>query len=470
MAAQSMEQLVALCKRRGFIFQGSAIYGGVQGVYDYGPLGVELKNNLKAAWWRSMIYERDDVEGLDASIMLHQDVLRHSGHMATFTDPMVDCRACKHRFRADHLKKAGQCDHCGSKDLTDPRPFNMMFKTHMGPVEDDDAVAYLRPETAQGIFINFKQVCDSTARKVPFGIAQIGKAFRNEITPRHFIFRVREFEQMELEFFVPPAQAKKWFDYWVAKRVSWWQEQGLGVDRLKQQGQKPEELAHYAQETIDLLYQFPHGWEELEGIANRGDFDLGTHSKNQDTLKLTAKVYPNQASTSKLAVQDGQTKDWFVPYVIEPSAGVDRGVLALLNEAYHEQKLADNKTRVVLKLKPHLAPVKVAVIPLARNNEIIMAQAKALKAQLQQLGLGRIQLELSGNIGKGYRRHDEIGTPMCITVDFATINADDADAQDHGTVTVRDRDTMVQQRVPVAKVPDYVRRHLQASISDRTQV
>jgi glycyl-tRNA synthetase len=461
--AQSMEQLVALCKRRGFIFQGSSIYGGLQGIYDYGPLGVELKNNLKAAWWRSMIYERDDVEGLDASILMHKNVLKHSGHEATFTDPMVDCRTCNHRFRADHLKKEGQCDTCGSNDLTDPRPFNMMLQTHMGPIQNDESIAYLRPETAQGIFINFKQVCDSTSKQIPFGIAQIGKAFRNEITPRNFIFRVREFEQMELEFFVKPGEDKQWFDYWVTNRTDWWLAQGINAKNLKQQPQKPEELAHYSQETIDLIYHFPHGWEELEGVANRTDYDLGTHSKNQDELNIQAKINTNDASTSKLAQQDVTTKAWYVPYVIEPSAGVDRGVLALINEAYHEEQLEDGKTRIVLKLKPHLAPVKVAVIPLARNNETLVSLAKEVKQQLQKLGLGRIQLEQSGNIGKCYRRHDEIGTPMCITIDFATIKAEDSNQQDHDTVTVRDRDTMKQTRIPLGQA---LSQHVQSLLKE----
>jgi len=451
MPATSMNDLVALCKRRGFIFQGSDIYGGLQGIYDYGPLGVELKNNLKAAWWRSVVYERDDVEGLDASILTNRLVLRHSGHEATFSDPLVDCRNCKSRWRADHIKD-GKCEKCGSTDLTEPRAFNLMFKTTVGPIEDDESYAYLRPETAQGIFTNFKNVVDSTSRRLPFGIAQIGKAFRNEITPRNFIFRVREFEQMELEFFVAPGSDDQWHQYWVETRLDWWKRQGLSEENLVLQPQSKEELAHYSKATVDILYRFPHGLEELEGVANRTDYDLGSHTKAQDEFNLTAKVDPNPDSNAKLAIreQDGAT---FVPFVIEPSAGVDRGVLAVLAEAYTEETLENGSERVVLKLRPHLAPIKAAVLPLARNNEKIVAKATEIKRQLQSLGLGRILLENTGNIGKGYRRHDEVGTPLCITVDFETIE------QPEETVTVRDRDTTKQVRVPVAELPAYLREY-----------
>lgn len=444
MPAKTMDELVALCKRRGFIFQGSELYGGLQGTYDYGPLGVELKNNLKAAWWRAMVFERDDVEGLDASILGHRLVYQHSGHESTFSDPMVDCRQCKARHRADHIKN-GQCDHCGSKDLTDPRPFQLMFKTQAGPVEGDSSLCYLRPETAQAIFINFKNVMDATPHHLPFGIAQIGKAFRNEITPRNFIFRVREFEQMELEFFVKPGEDDEWHDYWVNERFNWWQQQGLSKDRLKQQAQTGDELAHYAKATIDILYQFPHGEEELEGVANRTDYDLGSHTKAQQEFNITSQVELNHDSTQKLASRDAESNSWFVPFVIEPSAGLDRGVLALLTEAFHEEKLENDKTRIVLKLKPHLAPIKVAVIPLARNNEKLMAFAKDLLKGLRQLGLGRMVLETSGNIGKSYRKHDEIGTPWCVTVDFDTLGEDNPSLKN--TFTIRHRDTMEQRRV-----------------------
>ncbi|MAP10703.1 MAG: glycine--tRNA ligase [Gammaproteobacteria bacterium] len=452
MTATSMDELVALAKRRGFIFQSSDIYGGLQGVYDYGPLGVELKNNLKAAWWRSMVYERDDVQGLDAAILTNPLTLRYSGHEATFTDPLVDCRACKSRWRADHLE-GNKCPGCGSEDLTEPRPFNLMFQTQVGPVDDGSSFAYLRPETAQAIFTNFKNVLDSTSPKLPFGIAQIGKAFRNEITPRNFIFRVREFEQMELEFFVKPGEDEQWHDDWVKERIRWWGEQGVAESQLELYHVPADELAHYSKATVDLMYRFPHGLEELEGIANRTDFDLGSHSKNQDDYDIQAKVDPNSHSNAKMVVQDLGSKKWQVPYVIEPSAGVDRGVLAVMNEAYTVEELENGSTRTVMSFKPHLAPLKVAVLPLKRNHEGIVSKAKSIKQQLQKLGLGRILYEDTGNIGKGYRRHDEVGTPLCVTVDFQTIEEDDS-------VTVRDRDTMQQSRVNVAELSDYVREAL----------
>ena len=447
MPAKSMDELVSLCKRRGFVFQSSDIYGGLQGVYDYGPLGVELKNNLKAAWWRSMVFERDDVEGLDAAILTNTKVLHYSGHEATFTDPLIDCRQCKSRWRADHVE--GKCPKCGSADLTPPRPFNLMFKTTVGPVDDGSSYAYLRPETAQQIFTNFKHVVDSTSRRLPFGVAQIGKAFRNEITPRNFIFRVREFEQMELEFFVKPGTDEQWHEHWVEARLDWWEAQGVNRNALSLHRVPKDELAHYSKATFDVMYRFPHGVEELEGIANRTDFDLGSHTRAQKDFNLTANVLPNTHSNTKLAIQDLETNEWVVPYVIEPSAGVDRGVLAVLNEAYRVEKLDNGTERTVLSLPRHLAPLKAAVMPLKRNNEAIMTQAKAIKHDLQRLGLGRVLFEDTGNIGKGYRRHDEVGTPICITVDFQTIEGD-------GTVTVRDRDTMAQQRVAVAELSAFV--------------
>ena len=451
MPAQSMDELVALCKRRGFIFPASEIYGGLQGVYDYGPLGVELKNNLKAAWWRAIVYQRDDVEGLDSAILTNRNVLRYSGHEATFTDPLVDCRRCKSRWRADHL--GDRCPQCGSDDLTEPRPFNLMFKTAIGPVDDGSAFAYLRPETAQSIFTNFKHVLDSTSRRPPFGIAQIGKAFRNEITPRNFIFRVREFEQMEVEFFVEPGTDEHWHDTWVQARLDWWQDQGVNPNNLRLYHVPEDELAHYSKATVDIMYRFPHGVEELEGIANRTDFDLGSHTKGQSELSIDAAVMPNADSTARLATPDQASGKWTVPYVIEPSAGVDRGVLALLNEAYRVEELDNGKRRTVLGLKPHLAPIKAAVIPLKRNHEGIVTKARAIKHALQALGLGRVLYENTGNIGKGYRRHDEVGTPFCVTVDFRTIEEDD-------TVTVRDRDTMGQCRIAVNDLPAYLSEHL----------
>ena len=503
MPAETMDELVSLCKRRGFIFPGSEVYGGLQGTYDYGPLGVELKNNLKAAWWRSMIYERDDIEGLDSSILTHKLVLRHSGHEATFTDPLVDNRESKKRYRLDHLLKdqtapvlealalALSVDNNISAmvaalladsnagnvlktarvlepgenkvgDWTSPRLFNMMFKTTVGPVVNDENYAYLRPETAQGIFVNFKNVVDSTARKLPFGIAQIGKSFRNEITPRNFIFRVREFEQMELEFFCTPGTDEAWHDTWLEARIAWWQSVGLSRERIQILDVPREDLSHYSKRTYDLMYHYPSiGFEEIEGIANRTDFDLGSHSKNQDSLNLTATVEPNLDSTEKLTIAHPETQKPIVPFVIEPSAGVDRGVLAVLTEAFTKQTLENGETRIVLKLRPHLAPIKVAVIPLAKNREEITTVARALKQRIQTLGLGRILYEDTGNIGKAYRRHDEIGTPYCITVDFDTIGqGKDGDVSLTDTVTVRERDSMSQQRVKISDLEAFLREKL----------
>ena len=452
MVSKTMEELVSLCKRRGFIFQSNDIYGGTKGLYDYGPMGVELKNNLKQSWWKSMVYERDDVEGLDSNILTGPDVLKHSGHEDTFSDPLVDCKSCKSRWKADQLNNQS-CPNCKSKDLTDPRPFNLMFKTSIGPVNDGSSFAYLRPETAQQIFTNFKNVLDSTNRTLPFGIAQIGKAFRNEITPRNFIFRVREFEQMELEFFVEPGSDGEWHKYWVDSRYNWWIDQGIDKNRLELCEIEKDELSHYSKATVDIMYSFPHGKEELEGVANRTDFDLGSHTKNQEDFNISSKVMNNKKSTTKLAVQNITNNNWFIPYVIEPSAGVERGVLALLNEAYKEEKIDEKNSRIVLALKPHLCPIKAAVIPLKKNNEQLVNQAKVIKKSLQKLGLGRVMLENSGNIGKNYRRHDEIGTPLCITVDFETL--------DDQTVTVRDRDTMKQQRLGPEELIKYYQKYFE---------
>lgn len=502
MPAETMDELVSLCKRRGFIFPGSDIYGGLQGTYDYGPLGVELKNNLKAAWWKANVYERDDMEGLDASILTHRLVLRYSGHEATFSDPLVDNRVSKKRYRLDHLlkdQKPGVADAVAQAlglpdasnmsalvaalmadpekaaeamkaakvidpadgapgDWTPPRPFNMMFKTTIGPIADEDSYGYLRPETAQGIFVNFKNVLDSTARRLPFGVAQIGKAFRNEITPRNFIFRVREFEQMEIEFFVKPGTDEEWHEKWLEARLQWWEAQGIPRSQIQVLDVPKEDLAHYSKRTFDLMYNFPTlGFEEIEGIANRSDYDLGSHTKAQGELNIQAKVMDNPDSTAKLAVQDPETKSWFVPYVIEPSAGVDRGVLAVLSEAYTREQLEGGEERIVLKLKPHLAPIKVAVIPLAKNKEEITSYARELKARLQALGMGRVLYEDTGNIGKAYRRHDEVGTPFCVTVDYDTIGkSQDGSTTLQDTVTVRDRDTMMQERVHVKDLAQYL--------------
>ena len=438
-----MEDLVSLCKRRGFIFQSNDIYGGMKGLYDFGPMGVELKINLKNSWWKSIVYERDDVEGLDSTILTSPLVLQHSGHEDTFTDPLVDCKNCKSRWREDQINN-NECPSCKSKDLTDPRPFNLMFKTAIGPVDDGNSFAYLRPETAQQIFVNFKNITDSTSRTPPFGIAQIGKAFRNEITPRNFIFRVREFEQMELEFFVKPGTDEDWHKYWVDKRLQWWSDQGVNSQKIKLLEVEKEELSHYSKATFDIMYEFPHGLEELEGVANRTDFDLGSHTKNQDNFNISSKVKENKDSTTKLVIQDLETKKWFIPFVIEPSAGVERGVLAVLNEAY---TVEEENNRTLLKLKSHLSPIKAAVIPLKRNNQDLVNLANKVKFELQSLGLGRVMIENSGNIGKNYRRHDEIGTPMCITVDFESL--------ENQSVTVRDRDTMKQERINLSEISNY---------------
>ena len=443
MTATNMEDLVSLCKRRGFIFPSNDIYGGMKGLYDFGPMGVELKINLKNSWWKSIVYERDDVEGLDSTILTSPLVLQHSGHEDTFTDPLVDCKNCKARWREDQIVN-NECPSCKSKDLTDPRPFNLMFKTAIGPVDDGSSFAYLRPETAQQIFVNFKNITDSTSRTPPFGIAQMGKAFRNEITPRNFIFRVREFEQMELEFFVKPGTDEDWHKYWVDKRLQWWSDQGVNSQKIKLLEVEKEELSHYSKATFDIMYEFPHGLEELEGVANRTDFDLGSHTKNQDDFKISSKVKENKDSTTKLVIQDLETKEWFIPFVIEPSAGVERGVLAVLNEAY---TVEEENNRTVLKLKSHLSPIKAAVIPLKRNNQDLVNLANKVKSELQSLGLGRVMIENSGNIGKNYRRHDEIGTPMCITVDFESL--------ENQSVTVRDRDTMKQERISLSKISTY---------------
>ena len=429
-----MEKIVSLCKRRGFIFQTAEIYGGLQGVYDYGPLGVELANNIKKAWWEAMIYQRDDIEGLDSSILGSQSIFSHSGHEDTFSDPLVDCKSCGERFRADQVP-----DYCKEEDLTEPRDFNLMFKTNIGPVDDGSSLVYLRPETAQHIFINFKNVIDSTSRTLPFGIAQIGKAFRNEITARNFIFRKREFEQMEMEYFVEPKDDEKFHEYWTKERMKWWLDQGLKEENIELYKVPKEELSHYSKATTDIMYKFPHGTEELEGIANRTDFDLGSHTKSQEEFNIDAKVKENKSSKTKLAYQDKVSNKWLMPYVIEPSAGVERAFLAILNDAYKEEVLENGSKRVVLSLKKHLSPVKIAVIPLKKNVVEIVNASIEIKNKLLKLNLGRITIENTGNIGKSYRKHDEIGTPLCITVDYDTI--------EDNKVTFRDRDTMEQRSI-----------------------
>ncbi|MDR0367252.1 MAG: glycine--tRNA ligase [Rickettsiales bacterium] len=454
MSAKNMDEIVALCKRRGFVFAGSDIYGGVSGTYDWGPLGVELKSNLKRSWWRSMVYDRDDVEGLDASIIGNRLVYQHSGHEDTFHDPIVDCKDCKRRMRQDKMKDPGRCDFCGSANLTEARPFSQMMKVGIGVIDGEHA--YLRPETAQGTFINFKNVLDATSRKLPFGIAQIGKSFRNEIAPRNFVFREVEFEQMELEFFVRPGEDEKWHEHWVAARRDWWIRQGISPENLELEVHKKEELSHYSKATTDILYRYPWGFDELEGIANRTDFDLGSHSKDQGSLGIAARVKENQDSLSKLAYADPADGKTFVPFVIEPAAGVDRGILALLCEAYDEEDLDGGDKRVVLHLAPHIAPVKAAVVPLAKNNPQIVAKAIEVQNILKLSGIGKIALEMSGNVGKSYRRHDEIGTPICITIDFETLE------KQPETITIRHRDTMGQIRLPISGLMNYANNFFKA--------
>ena len=439
MKENKMDKIVSLCKRRGFIFQTAEIYGGMQGVYDYGPLGVELANNIKRAWWESMIYKRDDIEGLDSSILGSQNIFAQSGHEDTFTDPLIDCKSCGERFRADQIP-----EYCKEEDLTEPRDFNLMFKTNIGPVDDGSSIAYLRPETAQHIFINFKNVLDSTSRTLPFGIAQIGKAFRNEITARNFIFRKREFEQMEMEYFVEPKDDEKFHEYWIKERMKWWIDQGLSEENLEILNVPEKELSHYSKATADIMYKFPHGTEELEGIANRTDFDLGSHTKSQEEFNIQAEVKENKSSKAKLAFQDKISNEWLVPYVIEPSAGVERAFLAILNDAYKEENLENDTKRVVLSLKKHLSPIKIAVIPLKKNVEAIVSASVEIKNRLLKLNIGRVAVENTGNIGKSYRKHDEIGTPICITVDYDTI--------EKNKVTFRDRDTMEQEVIDLKDI------------------
>ncbi len=535
MPASSLETIVSLAKRRGFVFPSSSVYGGLGSTWDYGPLGVELKNNVKRAWWRSVVYERDDMEGLDAAILMNRLVWKYSGHEATFADPMTDCRACKARPRADHVFAAQKgrdpkglaeinaaiaakelaCPKCGSKDLTEARPFNLMFRTTVGPVDtgDESALVYMRPETAQGIFVNFGNVLDTMRRKLPFGIAQVGKAFRNEITPGNFTFRTREFEQMEIEYFVRPGEDEAAHEMWIAERQKWYRDLGLRPENLRVREQAKEELAHYAKRCVDLEYRFPMGWSELEGIANRTDFDLKAHSRSAE----------NPDAVGELRYFDPEQKKHYVPYVIEPSAGADRATLAFLCDAYEDalvkepspedttklrelvesfaksvgrregmdkdvkarlvgeaeaiaaglpgtlprliglmedteagkievmkkvrgvgEKLAEENTRTVLHLHPRLAPLTVAVFPLKRNEPRLVELARGIKRDLQAAGL-RAVYDDTGAIGKLYRRQDEVGTPWCVTVDFQSL--------EDQTVTVRDRDSMQQERAKAGELP-----------------
>jgi len=436
-----MEKIVSLCKRRGFIFQSSEIYGGLNGCWDYGPLGVELKRNLKNYWWRVMVHERDDVVGMDGSILMNRAVWKASGHEDTFTDPMVDCRSCKARLRADQLvEKNGikQRPNCGGKDLTTPRAFNLMFKTFVGATEDESSLTYLRPETAQAIFVQFKNILEVSRKKLPFGIAQIGKAFRNEINPRNFTFRSREFEQMELEYFCRAEEGMRWLDYWKEERLKFYENIGIARDNLHALTVPDEERAFYSKGTYDIEYDFPFGRQELEGVAYRTDYDLSQHQK---------------ASGKSLEYFDEETKQRFIPHVVEPSAGVDRTVLALICEAYSEDEAPDEKgkmeTRIVLRFHPRIAPIKCAVFPLLKNKEPLVAKAKEIVALLRPHMY--VFYDEVGAIGRRYRRQDEIGTPFGVTVDFETLGEKDPALRD--TVTLRDRDSMKQERVPVKDLP-----------------
>ena len=432
-----MEKIVSLCKRRGFIFQSSEIYGGLNGLWDYGPLGVELKRNLKNYWWRVMVHERDDVVGMDGSILMNRAVWKASGHEDTFTDPMVDCRSCKARLRADQIvekKGAKQCPVCGGKDLTEPRSFNLMFKTYVGATEDESSITYLRPETAQAIFVQFKSILDVSRKKLPFGIAQIGKAFRNEINPRNFTFRSREFEQMELEYFCRPEEGMKLLEYWKEERLKFYKNIGIARDKLHVLTVPDEERAFYSKGTYDIEYDFPFGRQELEGVAYRTDYDLSQHQK---------------ASGKSLEYFDEETKQKLLPHVVEPSAGVDRAVLALICEAYSEDQAPDEKgkmeTRIVLRFHPRIAPIKCGVFPLLKNNEQLVAKAKEIVDLLRPHM--SIFYDESGAIGRRYRRQDEIGTPFGITIDFETLGEKDSMLRD--TVTLRERDSMKQERVAI---------------------
>ncbi len=427
MAPPDLSRLVSLAKRRGFVFPSSEIYGGIGSSWDYGPLGVELKRNVKEAWWRAMVYERDDVVGLDSAIIQNPQVWVASGHAENFTDPLVECPGCRKRFRPDHLDDPTKCPDDGTT-LSDPRMFNLMFKTFVGPVEDSANQVWLRPETAQGIFINFDNVLTAMRNKLPFGIAQIGKSFRNEITPGNFIFRTREFEQMEMEFFVKPGEDDYWHRHWIEQRFNWYRDLGIREENLRLRDHDPDELAHYAKATADVEYNFPWGWGELEGIAHRGDFDLSAHA---------------EASGKTLSYFDPQREEHIVPHVVEPAAGVDRILLTLLVDAYDEETDDRGETRVLLRLAPHVAPVTVAVLPLSRNERLAPTARRVWDALRPHF---RTQFDDAQSIGRRYRRQDEVGTPLCVTVDF--------DSLDDAAATIRDRDTMSQIRVPISGLVD----------------
>jgi len=435
----SLDTIVNLAKRRGLIFPSSEIYGGLRSTWDYGPIGVELKRNVKNAWWRHMVQLRDDVVGLDAAILMAPKVWEASGHVETFNDPLVECLNCHQRFRADHLPESGACPNCGNKAFTDPRNFNLMFKTYMGPVEEAAAAVWLRPETAQGIFVNFGTVQQTARKKIPFGIAQVGKSFRNEITPGNFIYRTREFEQMEMEFFCEPGTDEKWHQYWIDERLAWYKRYGIKDENLRLREHEQDELSHYSKRTVDIEYAFPFTeWGELEGIANRTDFDLSQHQK---------------FSGEDLTYFDQEKNVRYLPYVVEPAAGADRATLAFLIDAYTEETArsakGEEEKRVVLKRHHALAPYKAAVLPLSRNERLVPT-AREVAASLRPLWI--IDYDDAGSIGRRYRRQDEIGTPYCVTVDF--------DSLDDRAVTVRDRDSMAQDRIPIADLVGYLEQRL----------
>ncbi len=453
---KSMNKIVSLCKRRGFIFQGSEIYGGLANTWDYGPLGIELKRNVKDYWWKKVVHERDDVVGLDSAILMHPKVWEASGHVAGFNDALIDCKQCKSRFRADHLIEESlnihvegksvqelteiihdnkiKCPTCGSVAWTEARVFNLMFKTYQGVTEDSSSIVYLRPETAQGIFVNFKNVLDSCRMKLPFGIAQIGKSFRNEITPGNFTFRTREFEQMELEFFVKPGDDQEWFEYWRQFMVDFFVSLGVKKENLRLRDHSPEELSHYSKGTTDLEYKFPFGWGELWGVANRTDYDLSQHM---------------EYSGKSLTYFDPKENKQIVPYVVEPSLGADRAILAVLCDAYDEEEVQGD-TRVVLHLKPEIAPIKCAVLPLSKKEPL---EELACKVYHDLKKYYHMEYDNTGSIGKRYRRQDEIGTPFAITIDF--------DSLEDNKVTIRDRDTMEQDRIEINHVRDYLKEKLE---------
>ncbi len=452
MAEDLMKKLISVCKQRGIIFSGSEIYGGLANTWDYGPLGVELKNNIKREWWKHFVHNREDMVGLDSAILMHPRVWEASGHIGSFSDPLVDCKECKERFRADHLienklkisvagktldeisniliKEGIACPQCGKSNFTKVREFNLMFKTFQGVIEEKSTEIYMRPETAQGIFINFKNIQRSSRKKIPFGIAQIGKAFRNEITPGNFIFRTREFEQMEIEYFVKPGTELSHFDSWVEHSMKWFTNLGIHPENLRLREHPQNELSHYSNKTVDIEYKFPFGWGELEGIASRTDFDLKQHT---------------QYSNEELDYLDTDTNEKYIPYVIEPSFGADRTVLTFLIDSFKEEKL-DNGVRNVLSIDRRLAPIKIAILPLKKNEERIVKQAREIFDMLKDRY--HVQYDDTGSIGKLYRRQDEVGTPFCITVDFQTIEEDKK-------VTIRERDTMAQERIAISSLNEY---------------